>query len=245
MIRAVLFDYDGVLVDSMPYHVSAWMEVMARYDVAISPEEIYLEEGSRTEEVAAELFRRRDRDFSSELLQEIVAAKRDRYLANNQTKLVEGARELLEHLKKDGYRLGLVTGSIRAQVEGTLGEEAKHFFDCIITSEDVERGKPNPEPFLRAAQRLNVAPEECLVIENAPLGVHAARAAGMWVVGVLATLPAHHLRQAHQIVSDLIELRRRLPQVLFLSDHAPQPLHKIEPRANAVTETELDYDEQD
>jgi len=243
MIRAVLFDYDGVLVDSMPYHVAAWMEVMSRYDVAISPEEIYLEEGSRTEEIAAELFRRRDRDFSSELLQEIVNAKRDQYLANNQTKLVDGALDLLDHLKKYGYRLGLVTGSIRAQVEATLEAEVSNLFDCIITSEDVEHGKPNPEPFLKAAQRLNVAAEECLVIENAPLGVYAARAAGMWVVAVLATLPAHYLREAHQLVADLIELRQRLPQVMAVPDHMPQPLHKVEKqRVNVATDNELEYE---
>lgn len=240
MIRAVLFDYDGVLVDSMPYHVAAWMEVMARYDVAIAPEEIYLEEGSRTEEVAAELFRRHERNFSAELLQEIVAAKRDRYLANNQTRLVEGALPLLVQLKEDGYRLGLVTGSIRAQVEATLGDEVKSFFDCIITSEDVERGKPDPEPFLRAARRLYVAPEECLVIENAPLGIRAACAAGMWVVAVLATLPAHYLREAHQVVTDLVELLRRLPQVLAISDHGPRPQPQ---HVNVPLDTEVDLDE--
>jgi len=242
MIRAVLFDYDGVLVNSMPYHVAAWLEVMGRYDVAISPEEIYLEEGSRTEEVAAELFRRRDRDFSTELLQEIVDAKRDQYLANNQTMLVDGAHDLLAHLKKDGYRLGLVTGSIRAQVEGTLGKEIESMFDCVVASEDVEHGKPNPEPFLKAAQRLNVAAEECLVIENAPLGVHAARAAGMWVVAVLATLPSHYLREAHQVVADLIELRQRLPQVLAAPDHLSHQLHKTEHRVNVITDNELEYE---
>jgi beta-phosphoglucomutase len=242
MIRAVLFDYDGVLVDSMPYHVAAWMEVMSRYDVAISPEEIYLEEGSRTEEVAAELFKRRERDFTAELLQEIVEAKRDQYLANNQTKLVDGALDLVQHLKKNGYRLGLVTGSIRAQVEGTLGEEIRNQFDCMIASEDVEHGKPNPEPFLKAAQRLNVAADECLVVENAPLGVHAARAAGMWVVAVLATLPAHYLREAHQLVADLIELRQRLPQVLAVPDHVPQYLHKTEHRVDVITDNELEYE---
>lgn len=243
MIRAVLFDYDGVLVDSMPYHVAAWMEVMARYDVAISPEEIYLEEGGRTEDIAAELFRRRDRDFSTELLQEIVNAKRDQYLANNQTKLVDGALELLEHLKKDGYRLGLVTGSIRAQVDSTLAEDVRNYFDCVVASEDVEHGKPNPEPFLKAAQRLGVAAEECLVIENAPLGVYAARAAGMWVVAVLATLPAHYLREAHQLVADLVELRRRLPQALAVPDHVPQQLYKTEKqRANVATDNELEYE---
>lgn len=240
MIRAVLFDYDGVLVDSMPYHVAAWMEVMARYDVAISPEEIYLEEGSRTEDVAAELFRRRDRDVPAELLREIVAAKRDRYLANNKTRVAEEAIALLTRLKDTGYRLGLVTGSIRAQVEPTLDAEVKAMFDCIITSEDVGRGKPDPEPFLVAAQRLHVAPEECLVIENAPLGVRAACAAGMWVVAVLTTLPAHYLREAHQIVPDLLELHRRLPQVLALTDHGPKP----QPwRARIASDTELDFNE--
>jgi len=243
MIRAVLFDYDGVLVDSMPYHVAAWMEVMARYDVAISAEEIYLEEGSRTEDVAAELLRRRDRDITAALLEEIVAAKRDQYLANNQTRLVEGARELLEDLKHRGYRLGLVTGSIRAQVEPLLGEEVRNLFDCVITSEDVERGKPDPEPFHRAAQRLNVSAEECLVIENAPLGIRAALAAGMWVVAVLATLPAHLLREAHQVVPDLTELHRRLPQILVISDHAPQPQRRPQERAKVETDTELDYND--
>lgn len=240
MIRAVLFDYDGVLVDSMPYHVAAWREVMARYDVAISPEEIYLEEGGRTEEVAAELFRRRDRDVSAELLREIVAAKRDRYLANNKTSLVEGALPLLTRLKDDGYRLGLVTGSILPQVEGTLGQEVKTMLDCIITSEDVGRGKPDPEPFLLAARRLSVAPEACLVIENAPLGIRAARAAGMWVVAVLTTLPAHHLSEAHQIVPDLIDLHRRLPQILVLSDHGPKPQPR---RAHVSFDTEVDLNE--
>jgi beta-phosphoglucomutase-like phosphatase (HAD superfamily) len=80
------------------------------------------------------------------------------------------------------------------------------------------------------------------MFSDSPLGIYAARAAGMWVVGVLATLPAHHLREAHQLVADLIELRQRLPQILAVPDHAPQQTHKTEQRVNVATDNELEYE---
>lgn len=214
MIRAILFDHDGVLVDSMPYHVEAWKRVMARYDIAIDPLEIYLAEGATTMEVAAELFHRHNKPASPDQVQKLVCEKRDEYLANNDTRINEGVIEILEYLKQNRYRLGLVTGSIRAQVEPVLGPEISSWFDCIITADDVERGKPDPEPYLRAIQKLHVAPSEALVVENAPLGIRAGKSAGCAVVAITTTLARYHLREADAIVHDFVELRRRLPSIM-------------------------------
>jgi HAD superfamily hydrolase (TIGR01509 family) len=214
MIRAILFDHDGVLVDSMSYHVQAWKRVMARHGIEIEPLEILLAEGATTMEVAAELFHRHNKPASPDQVQEIVLEKRDEYLANNATRLNDGILDVLEYLKYNRYRLGLVTGSIRSQVEPVIGPEISSWFDCIITAEDVERGKPDPEPYLRAMQKLHVAPSECLVIENAPLGIRAGKSAGAAVVAITTTLAPYYLREADAIVHDFEELRRRLPSIM-------------------------------
>jgi len=214
MIRAILFDHDGVLVDSMPYHVEAWKRVMARYGIEVDPVEIYLAEGATTMEVAAELFHRHNKPASPDEVQKLVREKRDVYLANNATQINDGVIEVLEYLKENRYRLALVTGSIRSQVEPVLGPEICGWFDCIVTAEDVERGKPDPEPYLRAIQRLHIAPSEALVVENAPLGIRAGKSAGCGVVAITSTLSPYHLREADAIVHDFMELRRRLPSIM-------------------------------
>jgi beta-phosphoglucomutase len=165
-------------------------------------------------EVAAELFHRNGKPASPDEVQEIVREKRDAYLANNATQINEGVIDVLEYLKENRYRLGLVTGSIRSQVEPVLGPEIYSCFDCIITAEDVERGKPDPEPYLRAIQKLHIAPSESLIIENAPLGIRAGKSAGCAVVAITTTLASYHLREADTIVHDFAELRRRLPSIM-------------------------------
>ncbi len=214
MIRAILFDHDGVLVDSMPYHVEAWKRVMARHGIEMEPIEILLAEGATTMEIAAELFHRHGKPASPDLVQQIVCEKRDDYLANNATQLNTGVMEVLEYLKRERYRLGLVTGSIRAQVEPVIDPEVLAWFDCIITAEDVESGKPDPEPYLRAIRKLHIAPSESLVIENAPLGIRSGKSAGAGVVAITTTLAPYHLREADFIVHDFEELRRRLPSIM-------------------------------
>ena len=204
MINAILFDHDGVLVNSMPYHVQAWQEVMARHGVEIDPLEIYLQEGATTMEVAAELCHRYRK------------------------------------------RMGIVTGSIRAQVEPVLGEYMLSLFDCLITADDVEYGKPDPEPYLRAARKVACAPSECLVIENAPLGIISAKAAGMSVIAITSTLASYHLRQADAVVSDFWELRRRFPGIVSKLEgptFQPQP-QSAKPERDFYPLTDVDYEEQ-
>lgn len=245
MIHAVLFDHDGVLVNSMPYHVEAWLQVMARHGVEVEPMEIYLKEGATTMEVAAELFHRHHKSASPEFVQQIVEEKRDAYLAIQNSTLNEGVIDVLEYLQQNRYRIGIVTGSLRAQIEAVVGPELSGYFDAIVGAEDVENGKPDPEPFIRAAQKLNVAPSECLVIENAPLGISAAKSAGMSVIAMTTTLAPHYLRHADAIVTDFAELRRRLPALIsHLEGPALQPLpEKAKPESRYSTLTDLDLEE--
>src|SRR5262245_29122194 len=219
----------------MPYHVQAWQEVMARHGVEIDPLEIYLQEGATTMEVAAELCHRHRKHASPELVQQIVSEKRDAYLALNQTTLNDGVLEFVEYLKERRYRIGIVTGSIRAQVEPVLGLEMMNYFDCLVTADDVEYGKPDPEPYIRGAQKLNCTPAACLVIENAPLGISSAKAAGMPVVAITSTLAPYHLRQAEFIVSDFWELRRRFPAIISALE---TPVGMIQPK---ITRSQEDY----
>lgn len=245
MINAILFDHDGVLVNSMPYHVQAWQEVMARHGVEIDPLEIYLQEGATTMEVAAELCHRHRKNATPELVQQIVAEKRDAYLAINQTRLNDGVWEFIEYLIERRYRLGIVSGSIRAQIEPVLGAEMLKLFDGVVAAEDVEYGKPDPEPYIRGAQKLNCTPAACLVIENAPLGISAAKAAGMAVVALTSTLAPYHLRQAEFIVPDFWELRRRFPAIVSaLENPAGMAQSKISrPQEDFLPQTDLDVEE--
>jgi beta-phosphoglucomutase len=246
LINAILFDHDGVLVDSMPYHVKAWQEVMVRHGIEIEPLEIYLQEGATTMEVAAELCHRHRKHASPELVQQIVNEKRDAYLSLQQTTINDGVLEFVEHLRERRYRLGIVTGSIRAQVEPVLGLEMMDYFDCIVTADEVEYGKPDPEAYIRAAQKLNCTPGACLVIENAPLGISSAKAAGMPVVAITSTLAPYHLRQAEFIVSDFWELRRRFPAIVSALEKPAGMMSQPKlsrPQRDYLPQTDLDFEE--
>lgn len=231
MSIGVLFDWDGVLLDSMPDHVQAWQKVMSRYGIEVDPLEIYLQEGATSMEIAAELVRRHNMAASPELVQQLVNRKRDAYLVDNHAAMFEGVTEVLDYLQENRYRLAIVTSSVRSQIAPLLHPELLAYFQSVVTADDVDYGKPDPQPYIRAAQRLNCAPRDLLVVENAPLGIMSARAAGMKVVALTSTLGRHHLRMADAIVADFVELRRMLPGLLsglaFIP--LPQPKEKREP----------------
>jgi beta-phosphoglucomutase len=111
-----------------------------------------------------------------------------------------------------------------------IGPEVNEWLDCVITADDVEHGKPDPEPYWRAIQKLHVAPSEALVIENAPLGIRSAKSAGAAVVAITTTLAPHYLREADFIVHDFAELRRRLPGMMSKYEGVgPLPQPKLQP----------------
>lgn len=205
MVQAILFDYDGVLVNSMPFHVQAWQTVFREYDIEIRPEDVLLREGSRAIELATEVFAEHAFEISKDDLLGFVEMKQQRYRSIASIRVEPVAESFLSTLKSNGLLLGLVTGSARRNVMFSANGQMLSLFDAIITNDETEKGKPNPECFLKAAEALSVAPEQCLAIENAPLGIQAAMNAGMRVVALTTTLAKSDLAGADYYFSDLRE----------------------------------------
>jgi beta-phosphoglucomutase len=197
--RGVIFDLDGVLINSEPVHCRAFQDVLATYAVTLTERqyfESYLVYSDR--EVLERLLP------AGQSLDVAVAAKERRYL----TLLAAGIPAFPDGVallaKCDGWRVGLATGSNRREAElalRTLGIRQR--FACIVAREDYDKGKPDPEPYLRAAQGLGLSPRRCVVIEDTPGGLRAARAAGMVAVAVTHSCPREHLGEADLVVEDL------------------------------------------
>ncbi len=204
---AALFDWDGVLVDSSRNYYRAYQLVFQEVGISTTPREIYLREGQPTPGVIAGICAERGLTVSEAHVKALVQRRREHDRALGPRTFYPGMLSLLEYLRGSGRKLAMVTGSSRASVEAVLTpDEAKHF-DVIITADDVARAKPEPEPFLRAAENLGVEPCRCVVVENAPYGVTAARAAGCRVIAICTTLTADDLSGADWVVENHLELR--------------------------------------
>ena len=215
MKEAVLFDLDGVLLDSMPYHCKAWQQVFARLGVDIQPEEIYSREGTRTAELARALVKDHGLELDEEAILHLIDEKSKVYNAISRAELMPGAVDLLEKLKRRGLLTAIVTSTFRENLEKILPPEFLRQFEAIVTGEDVSIGKPHPRPYLLAAERLEKEPARCVAVENAPLGVKSAHAAGMPCVAITSTQSADKLREADWIFADLREFLDNLNQVLL------------------------------
>lgn len=188
-VKAVLFDMDGVLYDSMPSHVQAWQETMANFGVHSSIEDFYLFEGRTGASTINLLF---DKSFKREATQEeietIYAQKAQRFieLEDNSSKPMAGALEVLEKVKSLGLKRVIVTGSGQLSLFEKIETHFPDFFDkdLMVTAYDVKFGKPHPEPYLMGLKKAGIKPEEAIVVENAPLGVESARAAGIFTIAV-------------------------------------------------------------
>jgi beta-phosphoglucomutase len=208
LFKAVLFDFDGVLIDSMPAHIKAWQAVFSEYGVKISEDEIKLREGEKAGISGRLMARKYNLNLSEEQMKRLLERKRALYAENAPAGMISGAYELLRSLKEKGYKLGLVTGSVWRNLKLVLKPEEIALFDCIITSEEAVNSKPHPEPYLKASSGLKIAPKECLVIENAPLGIEAAKSAGMKVVAITSTLAREKLKSADWVVDSLSEIQK-------------------------------------
>lgn len=186
-LKAVFFDMDGVLYNSMPYHAEAWHQVMKQYGMNLSREEAYMHEG-RTGAGTINIVSLRDRGYeaSPEEIKEIYAEKSRLFNLNPPAEPMKGAMELLQQVKECGLMRVIVTGSGQRSLLDRLNSHFSDMFtrELMVTAFDVKYGKPNPEPYLMALKKAGVAPNEAIVVENAPLGVQAAVSAGIFTIAV-------------------------------------------------------------
>ena len=179
---------DGVLYDSMPEHVQAWYEVMSAIGIPAPREEYYLHEG-RIGSATIQLYFNRifGRDATDKEITTLYARKNRRFVElNTQPRSMPGALEVLQKVKAMGLQRIVVTGSGQNTLFEELDAYYPGYFDknLLVTAYDVQHGKPHPEPYRMGLEKGNLLPAEAIVIENAPLGIKSARAAGIYTVAV-------------------------------------------------------------
>ncbi|MDD2679408.1 MAG: HAD family phosphatase [Candidatus Omnitrophica bacterium] len=204
--KAVIFDMDGVIIDSMPYHFLAWYEALRPYGVRVSCFEVYSKEGEKWEKTLKDLLARSGIKPEPRLLAEIFASRQKIFKKLFRRFIFHGAKEFILCLHRQGYALGLVTGSPLVEVNKILPHKISSLFKAIVAGDQVKKGKPDPGPYLKAARLLNSRPSQCVVVENAPLGIESAKRAGMFCVAVTTSLPKEYLSKADIIVDKLQDI---------------------------------------
>ena len=186
--KAVFFDQDGVLFDSMPFHAKAWEKAMAENGLPFTAEQTYRNEGRTGASVITEAYRlAHGVDAPQEVIEAVYAAKSayfNRLTGGKLPNLIPGIREVLDYLHEKGVQCWVVTGSGQRSLLDNLQITFPGIFTGIITAFDVKNGKPDPEPYLKAWERSGFDKSECYVVENAPLGVRAGKAAGLFTIAV-------------------------------------------------------------
>ncbi|HEX3526926.1 MAG TPA: HAD family phosphatase [Thermoanaerobaculia bacterium] len=213
MIRAVLFDFNGVLVDDEPIHLEAFQRVLAEEGVSLTAEDYY-----------GKYLGHDDRSCFAAILSaapvprlmRLIARKSSYYQERIRERgypLFPGAVELVRELAAAGRMLGIVSGALRDEVEGALRQSGlRNVFKTVITAEDVAEGKPDPEGYLRALEALNsvpplperlIHPHEVLAVEDSPAGLAAASEVGLVTLGIAQSYPAARLQGADAVAASL------------------------------------------
>ena len=193
---AYLFDMDGVLVDNCRYHVLSWLELAKKYGGKLTEEEVIAWMGAPGRDYIARMF---DVPPSPQRAEELLLEKEALYRELYRPCLAprEGLLGFLEGARKGGVACAVTTGGSKENVNFVLdGLGIRKYFSCVVDSSQYERGKPEPDCYLRTAERLGVEPSRCTVFEDAVNGIEAAIAANMRVVGIVGTNQAATLKDA-------------------------------------------------
>ena len=186
-MQAFFFDQDGILYNSMPKHARAWAEVMQRHGFNFTEEDCFMNEGRTGQDVIREaIMQLEHREATEDEIWDIYEEKGKAFIAQGEVEPIEGVIDVLRYLRKQKKQIWVVTGSAQASLLDNLNTKIGPFFDRsrMITAFDVTHGKPDPEPYLMAWDRCKLPKMQCCVIENAPLGVRAGKAAGLYTIAV-------------------------------------------------------------
>lgn len=220
-IRAVLFDMDGVIYNSMPAHEKSWQQTMREWNLKAEPNEFFIQEGRPAKQTANLFFQRNlKRDATDEEIEELYKRKTELFFKYDTGILISGIQETINIVKANGLIPILVTGSGQAGLWERLNRDLPNVFtpETMITAFDVEIGKPHPEPYLMGLEKAgNLKPNQALVIENAPLGVESAHLANIFTIAVnTGPLPNHVLLDAgaNMLMDSIDTLNTGLPKLL-------------------------------
>ena len=203
MSKAVIWDMDGVIADTAPYHFKAWQEVFQKRGMNFTEEDFRRNFGQRNDTIIRNVL---GEGLSPSQIDTIAGEKEEnfRQRVRQHIKPLPGAIKLLKSLREHGFKMALASS---APIENirlvTQGLDINNCFHAIVSGREVKEGKPSPQGFLLAAKKLRVAPENCIVVEDAVAGVTAAKRAGMCCLAVTNTHPKTSLMEADLIVDTL------------------------------------------
>ena len=231
MLRAVIFDFDGVITDSEILHLHAFNQVLAQHSIEITKEDYYKDYLGLSDLdllnllVGKSLLKADAREIANLAEQKKQAFEK---LAKAEGSIIEGVRDFLQMLKQNNIPMAICSGALLTEIELILEEgRLRSFFEVIVSAEQVKKGKPNPEGLLLTLQKLNsnvisaqpvlskvegagiqnpILPNQCIVIEDSHWGLEAARAAGMHTVAITNSYDADQLAMAEKVVTQLSEL---------------------------------------
>jgi HAD superfamily hydrolase (TIGR01509 family) len=207
-LKAILFDFNGVIINDEPIHQTLIEEILLGENLRPSLEDFQQICLGRSDRICLrEILARRGRVISDQYLDRLIEKKAQRYrqrLAQLPSlPIYTGVQECLQNLKGKELAIGLVTGALRSEVELVLKKaEIFDYFQVIVTGDEIKTSKPEPDGYLLAVEKFNyldfnlqLQPADCLVIEDSPAGIEAAKRAGMQVVGIANTYPFHFMQR--------------------------------------------------
>lgn len=206
--KAVLFDMDGVVVDSMPYHYRSWDQIFRSLGVHLDKLEIYKREGEQGIGSISAILADHGIQLSEDERKKLLQEKELLFKKIASPHLFPGIESFIDDLKTEGYSLGLVTGTSRSEIDYVLPSFLIKSFDVLVTGESVKKGKPAPDPYMKAMEDLKTTPGNTIVVENAPFGILSAKKAGALCIAITTSLSGEYLQEADFICDSLEEVRK-------------------------------------
>ena len=216
MLRAVIFDFDGVITDSEILHLRAFNQVLAQYGMEITTKDYYKDYLGLTDlDLIKLLVDKRQLELDEQGIENLAEQKKQAFekLAKSEGRIIEGVRDFLGMLKQNDVPMAICSGALRAEIELILEEaRLRDFFDVIVSAEQVKKGKPNPDGFLLTLEKLNeISPtatsaRQCVVIEDSHWGLEAAKAAGMHSIAITNSYDAEQLALGEKVIANLGQL---------------------------------------
>jgi beta-phosphoglucomutase len=216
VLKAVIFDFDGVIADSEPCHLAAFNHILSEFGIEITTEQYYTSYLGFTDyELLEDVRRHYKTDYNGRSIETLAEQKAEVFqkLVKQTDHLIDGVKEFISKLKKNGIRLAINSGAIRADIEIMLqGSGLENSFEVIVSADDIAKGKPDPQGYLLALKLLNeksaglLTAGQCIAIEDSRWGITSAKKAGMQVIAVTNSYTAGELTGADLVVDSLTQL---------------------------------------
>ncbi len=203
-ITNLFLDMDGVVLDSMAFHVAAWMQALSEMGFRVREEVLYLYEGAIEPDIAVDLFSTEGCLMDQDKFHAVLRRQKEIFVSDFRkcVKPFPQVPEILYVMKRAGVKLALVTSSHREILETVMPRDLMSLFDGVITGDNVKRRKPHPDPYLAAMKAMDMlCDSKAAAVENAPSGIKSATGAGLRTIAITTTLPACRLEGADTIIS--------------------------------------------